>query len=1317
WITPSDAAQQFGLGVVGMWVRVNGTDYRVIAQQDRRTILLEGAAGAVTAGDAFQGVYTFDSVTVKGGARLDIQDIGVIGTTSVDPDSQIITANLAAPAIDAAKVTLSAHDQGFWIEGAAGAVTDADGIASARAVNTTHTGDPVELQVQDDGSFPAVEIPGTSGDAISVQATDGHFHPRTSEASVGALPANTGPPAVDTGAISVTQVASGKWHVVGAAGAVADQELPITVAVADQTAGTSQAVQAGTDGSFAVTISGSAGDPLILTATDGHPEPQSTQVDLGPAPGNKPPVIDSSGLHVSYVGPDPEDPAHYQLTVDAGAITDDDPPINLTVMSPTDESWSGSIQSGGSITLGLYSGQLEPGMVLTLIATDSNAAGSASTTVDLPQLPPDNYGPPVVDVSKIQIRPLGFGYQVVAEAGAVTDPDVPLTVTLTNATSGWSSASVAVRQDGSFWTRIEGSEGDSLSIVATDGHPQDPLTTDPVTVGTLPPAGLLADTVPLATDSGDHTITLVRGGLAVLDGSSGLGSIELSPDRDAGIQEGLEDVVSGLSQVVDVIAPSDPWDLLEGYALSGGSVLAWTGQWGCDDQGANCHPAAVEAHSISSDPLETGVAVNGWLYLVSGDGNGVTFHSLTEPTATTDETAGTLTIDWGCVSSATSVPVDDTAGFTALAAVPGPPGEIAVITDDPNGEIRFVNVSSPSAPVLAGSLDLPSSAAPTWASWDNGWLLLGREDGSTEVWRWDGTGADEIASWQSGATPVGANVVGGELWVGLADGRLQQVRLDGSAPQLVGETQLGNAILSMSAAGRSLVVVTDSDLLHVWMWELPPGLAPERVVWQETSGNDELLVDPDTLTLGQTCTVTWADGSSSQSSDAPPWTFFHFTPPSGAAPSPQKGRLSPTNAPNVQIVSAEGIPSDSYRPADWVAWESPDAATMSNADYWQPVARDCGRDRAALGSNWAAFASTGTAGIDYYAAAGPQGPASWQQLSTNGAVTSLIGLIGNGTTDALYACADDLETWDLGDPSAPAAQPALELLGAEPVAAAAILSPPSGGTELAAVGGSPLEVAVVDLGDPLNPSVLADQKELPGFTGSLERVAAASDSLYLLANDGGVQKLFRYSLSDPSQPSLEASADISGTEITALAGGFWSTSQDSGSSTALRVAVGRADGTIDLLDGATLTALDTINVPAVPRDLFTESEGDWCDLYVALGEGYGVAWVNLDSPDDSPRLWFVRGGVWRLIHSVNGWFTGMLTERGDILGNSSLGNGPEKGSAGEASQMNARGVRLQRASSARGAPRRERVARWLSRMQKSRERHGRTGRSQRTRGW
>ena len=92
WIEPQDPAALFSLGTAGMSVRIGGADYVVIDQTvDRRRLLLDGAAGLVSVGDAYEGVYKFDTVTVRGGAVLEFLDTADVTTFDVDADSQVIT--------------------------------------------------------------------------------------------------------------------------------------------------------------------------------------------------------------------------------------------------------------------------------------------------------------------------------------------------------------------------------------------------------------------------------------------------------------------------------------------------------------------------------------------------------------------------------------------------------------------------------------------------------------------------------------------------------------------------------------------------------------------------------------------------------------------------------------------------------------------------------------------------------------------------------------------------------------------------------------------------------------------------------------------------------------------------------------------------------------------------------------------------------------------------------------------------------------------------------------------------------------------------
>ncbi len=92
WVEPQDPGQIFSVGVEGMFMRINATDYPVLASSaDRRRVLLDGAAGLVNGGDGFAGIYAFDTVTVKGGAILQFLDTAEVDTFDVDPDSGVVT--------------------------------------------------------------------------------------------------------------------------------------------------------------------------------------------------------------------------------------------------------------------------------------------------------------------------------------------------------------------------------------------------------------------------------------------------------------------------------------------------------------------------------------------------------------------------------------------------------------------------------------------------------------------------------------------------------------------------------------------------------------------------------------------------------------------------------------------------------------------------------------------------------------------------------------------------------------------------------------------------------------------------------------------------------------------------------------------------------------------------------------------------------------------------------------------------------------------------------------------------------------------------
>ncbi|MCB1055039.1 MAG: hypothetical protein KDD11_05950, partial [Acidobacteria bacterium] len=102
WIEPLDPFRRFDLGLWGLDIAIGGSEYRVVDQSaDRRRLLLEGAEGRVEAGDLFAGVYRFDRVVVRGGARLEIGD-GVDATSfEVDEASSLVRGPDPEPAADA----------------------------------------------------------------------------------------------------------------------------------------------------------------------------------------------------------------------------------------------------------------------------------------------------------------------------------------------------------------------------------------------------------------------------------------------------------------------------------------------------------------------------------------------------------------------------------------------------------------------------------------------------------------------------------------------------------------------------------------------------------------------------------------------------------------------------------------------------------------------------------------------------------------------------------------------------------------------------------------------------------------------------------------------------------------------------------------------------------------------------------------------------------------------------------------------------------------------------------------------------------------
>ena len=131
WVEPADPAAQLSVGVTGMWMRVGGADYRVLAEAPgRRRVLLEGAAGTVAVGDAYRGVYKFDAVHVDGGGHLELLDFDDVGAWHVAPGSQLSRLDQSAPVIGAVTPADGASVTSGDLLGIAAAVTDDRGVTS-----------------------------------------------------------------------------------------------------------------------------------------------------------------------------------------------------------------------------------------------------------------------------------------------------------------------------------------------------------------------------------------------------------------------------------------------------------------------------------------------------------------------------------------------------------------------------------------------------------------------------------------------------------------------------------------------------------------------------------------------------------------------------------------------------------------------------------------------------------------------------------------------------------------------------------------------------------------------------------------------------------------------------------------------------------------------------------------------------------------------------------------------------------------------------------------------------------------------------------
>jgi len=167
--------------------------------------------------------------------------------------------------------------------------------------------------------------------------------------------------------------------------------------------------------------------------------------------------------------------------------------------------------------------QLNDLLQLTNAPADVDATASLVT---------GNLGAPLVDASKFSFTTSG-GVQLVAGANAVTDPDTPILVTVTNGRTNVSST-FSVASGAPFSLYLYGVSGDPISIHARDSHTF-ALQSAEVSVGTLP------------TNSGVGSVTFQPSSLA--GGARTVVTVTLTTPAPAG------GAVIGLSSSNSAVAP------------------------------------------------------------------------------------------------------------------------------------------------------------------------------------------------------------------------------------------------------------------------------------------------------------------------------------------------------------------------------------------------------------------------------------------------------------------------------------------------------------------------------------------------------------------------------------------------------------------------------------------------------------------------------------------------------------------------------------------------------------------------------------------
>ncbi len=509
---------------VGHWVEVLDSDENEskgkwrVASVDGFTLTLDGDP-EIIAGDLWRGVYRFDSVTVRGEARVRFYDHDDFGSVDVEYRSILEEPNDEAPSINPETIVLSAFARKFWIEGFAGAVTDPDGVNRVTVVNDT-AGTDVTYYLEPNGSFFRRDISGASGDEIRLEATDSHYDPFVGEALVGTLPANDDAPTIDPSLVSiVNQDGQGleyRYRVDGLPGAITDENWRVDVTVRNVTAGISWSQEISSVGNFSIGFDAEPGETLLLEATDQHPEPKTSVLDLGGMPDFLPPGIDAAGIGVLAFD------FGYWLVSEEPVIFDDSEIDVVFAIDPEqpENVYPLQLRTDGGIDLSPVSDRT--GAVLEIVARDE--FGNESR-VPIPEPLPQNFEPPMVRDEYLSLTANGTEY-VVGSIGSCSSEDpcgFPLEsfdgvsfARLENRTTAiFEDVDLVLEEASCTWdcgtfiygfegASIQGAVGDEIWLVVGDQHPQS--TESEQIIWALPQA------------DGSPSITLSEENLIYLDG-------------------------------------------------------------------------------------------------------------------------------------------------------------------------------------------------------------------------------------------------------------------------------------------------------------------------------------------------------------------------------------------------------------------------------------------------------------------------------------------------------------------------------------------------------------------------------------------------------------------------------------------------------------------------------------------------------------------------------------------------------------------------------------------------------------------------------